>query len=71
MKLDPYINVDPDDSPYQHGEVYIWTMARRPTLTRSLSFVRTRLSRRNATTGRIYANVLRKERRGDCRRDGR
>ncbi|MCK9488219.1 MAG: CTP synthase [Xanthomonadales bacterium] len=69
MKLDPYINVDPGTmSPYQHGEVYVLDDGSETDLDLGHyeRFVRTRLSRRNAvTTGRIYANVLRKERRGD------
>src|SRR5690606_12451164 len=69
MKLDPYINVDPGTmSPYQHGEVYVLDDGSETDLDLGHyeRFVRTRLTRRNAvTTGRIYANVLRKERRGD------
>jgi len=69
MKLDPYINVDPGTmSPYQHGEVYVLDDGAETDLDLGHyeRFVRTRLSRRNAiTTGRIYENVLRKERRGD------
>jgi CTP synthase len=69
MKLDPYINVDPGTmSPYQHGEVYVLDDGAETDLDLGHyeRFVRTRLSRRNAvTTGKIYENVLRKERRGD------
>ncbi|MDZ3824713.1 MAG: CTP synthase [Pseudoxanthomonas sp.] len=69
MKLDPYINVDPGTmSPYQHGEVFVLDDGAETDLDLGHyeRFVRTRLTRRNAvTTGRIYENVLRKERRGD------
>jgi CTP synthase len=66
MKLDPYINVDPGTmSPFQHGEVYV-TDETDLDLGHYERFVRTRLSRKNSvTTGRIYENVIRKERRGD------
>ena len=69
MKLDPYINVDPGTmSPYQHGEVYVTDDGAETDLDLGHyeRFVRTRMTRRNSvTTGRIYDNVLRKERRGD------
>jgi CTP synthase len=69
MKLDPYINVDPGTmSPYQHGEVYVLDDGSETDLDLGHyeRFVRTRLTRRNAiTTGKIYENVIRKERRGD------
>ncbi len=69
MKLDPYINVDPGTmSPFQHGEVYVTDDGAETDLDLGHyeRFVRTRLSRRNSvTTGRIYDNVIRKERRGD------
>jgi len=69
MKLDPYINVDPGTmSPYQHGEVYVLDDGSETDLDLGHyeRFVRTRLTRKNAvTTGKIYENVLRKERRGD------
>ena len=69
MKLDPYINVDPGTmSPYQHGEVYVLDDGAETDLDLGHyeRFVNTRLTRRNAiTTGRIYENVIRKERRGD------
>ncbi len=69
MKLDPYINVDPGTmSPFQHGEVYVLDDGSETDLDLGHyeRFVRTRLSRKNAvTTGRIYENVIRKERRGD------
>ncbi len=69
MKLDPYINVDPGTmSPFQHGEVYVTDDGAETDLGLGhyKRFVRTRLSRKNSiTTGRIYENVIRKERRGD------
>jgi CTP synthase len=69
LKLDPYINVDPGTmSPFQHGEVYVTDDGAETDLDLGHyeRFVRTRLSQRNNfTTGRVYANVLRKERRGD------
>jgi CTP synthase len=69
MKLDPYINVDPGTmSPFQHGEVYVTDDGAETDLDLGHyeRYVRTRLTRRNSiTTGRIYENVIRKERRGD------
>ncbi len=69
MKLDPYINVDPGTmSPFQHGEVYVTDDGAETDLDLGHyeRFLRVRLSRRNSvTTGRIYENVIRKERRGD------
>jgi len=69
IKLDPYINVDPGTmSPFQHGEVYVTDDGAETDLDLGHyeRFVRTRLSRKNSvTTGRIYENVIRKERRGD------
>ena len=69
MKLDPYINVDPGTmSPFQHGEVYVTDDGAETDLDLGHyeRFVHTRLSRKNSvTTGRIYENVIRKERRGD------
>ncbi|MEJ2383903.1 MAG: CTP synthase [Xanthomonadales bacterium] len=69
VKLDPYINVDPGTmSPFQHGEVYVTDDGAETDLdlghyerfsrspTRQLN---------NATTGRIYSNVIAKERRGE------
>lgn len=68
-KLDPYINVDPGTmSPFQHGEVYVTEDGAETDLDLGHyeRFVRTRSSRRNNyTTGRIYENVIRKERRGE------
>lgn len=69
IKLDPYINVDPGTmSPYQHGEVYVTEDGAETDLDLGHyeRFVRTLMSaKNNFTTGRIYANVIRKERRGD------
>ncbi|MCI1730200.1 MAG: CTP synthase [Chiayiivirga sp.] len=69
MKLDPYINVDPGTmSPFQHGEVYVTDDGAETDLDLGHyeRFVRTRLTRKHSiTTGRIYEEVIRKERRGD------
>jgi len=69
LKLDPYINVDPGTmSPYQHGEVYVTHDGAETDLDLGHyeRFVRTTMTKRNNfTTGRIYENVIRKERRGD------
>ena len=69
LKLDPYINVDPGTmNPYQHGEVYVTEDGAETDLDlghyerfTSLSMGR----RNNFTTGRIYHDVITKERRGD------
>jgi CTP synthase len=69
LKLDPYINVDPGTmSPFQHGEVYVTEDGAETDLDLGHyeRFVRTRMGRRNNyTTGRIYSNVIQKERRGE------
>ena len=69
MKLDPYINVDPGTmSPFQHGEVYVTDDGAETDLDLGHyeRFVRTHLTRKHSiTTGRIYEEVIRKERRGD------
>ena len=69
IKLDPYINVDPGTmSPFQHGEVYVTEDGAETDLDLGHyeRFARTITTRRNNfTTGRIYENVIRKERRGD------
>jgi CTP synthase len=69
IKLDPYINVDPGTmSPFQHGEVYVTTDGAETDLDLGHyeRFVRFQASRlNNFTTGQIYENVIRKERRGD------
>lgn len=69
LKLDPYINVDPGTmSPFQHGEVFVTEDGAETDLDLGHyeRFVRTRMTQRNNyTTGRIYLNVIQKERRGD------
>ena len=69
LKLDPYINVDPGTmSPFQHGEVFVTEDGAETDLDLGHyeRYVRTRMTQRNNfTTGRIYANVIAKERRGD------
>ncbi|AOM42555.1 glutamine hydrolyzing CTP synthase [Xenorhabdus hominickii] len=69
MKLDPYINVDPGTmSPTQHGEVFVTEDGAETDLDLGHyeRFIRTKMTRRNNfTTGRVYSEVLRKERRGD------
>ncbi|MEZ5990176.1 MAG: CTP synthase [Planctomycetota bacterium] len=69
QKLDPYINVDPGTmSPYQHGEVYVTDDGAETDLDLGHyeRFTHTRITRdSNYTTGRIYSEVIRKERRGD------
>ena len=69
QKLDPYINVDPGTlSPYQHGDVYVTEDGAETDLDlghyeRFTSMRTSQLN--NCTTGRIYNNVIQKERRGD------
>ncbi|HXO43050.1 MAG TPA: CTP synthase [Thermoanaerobaculia bacterium] len=69
MKFDPYVNVDPGTmSPYQHGEVFVTDDGAETDLDLGHyeRFTHTRTSKRhNFTTGRIYASVIDKERRGD------
>ncbi len=69
LKLDPYINVDPGTmSPFQHGEVFVTEDGAETDLDLGHyeRFVRTRMGQiNNCTTGRIYSNVIAKERRGD------
>ena len=69
LKLDPYINVDPGTmSPFQHGEVFVTEDGAETDLDLGHyeRFVRTTMGRdNNFTTGQIYENVIRKERRGD------
>src|SRR3990167_2223370 len=69
LKLDPYINVDPGTmSPYQHGEVFVTNDGAETDLDLGHyeRFVRTKMTKKNNfTTGKIYENVIRKERRGD------
>jgi CTP synthase len=68
-KLDPYLNVDPGTmSPYQHGEVYVTDDGAETDLDlghyeRFTGVPANRFD--NATTGRIYSEVIAKERRGD------
>jgi len=69
QKLDPYINVDPGTlSPFQHGEVFVTDDGAETDLDlghyeRFASMTATRDN--NFTTGKIYASVIEKERRGD------
>jgi len=69
LKLDPYINVDPGTmSPFQHGEVFVTDDGSETDLDLGHyeRFVRTRMTcRNNFTTGKVYEEVLRRERRGD------
>jgi CTP synthase len=69
LKLDPYINVDPGTmSPFQHGEVFVTNDGAETDLDLGHyeRFVRTTLTQdNNFTTGQIYENAIRKERRGD------
>lgn len=69
IKLDPYINVDPGTmSPFQHGEVFVTQDGAETDLDLGHyeRFVRTTMTRRNNfTSGKIYENVIKKERRGD------
>lgn len=69
QKLDPYINVDPGTmSPYQHGEVYVTEDGAETDLDLGHyeRFINEDLNRfSNLTTGKVYWNVLNKERRGE------
>ncbi len=69
MKLDPYINVDPGTmSPFQHGEVFVTEDGAETDLDLGHyeRFIRPKMSQlNNFTTGRIYSDVIAKERRGD------
>jgi CTP synthase len=69
IKLDPYINVDPGTmSPFQHGEVFVTEDGAETDLDLGYyeRFINTRMSKHNnLTSGRIYAEVIHKERRGD------
>jgi CTP synthase len=68
-KFDPYLNVDPGTmSPFQHGEVYVTDDGAETDLDlghyeRFTHATLTRLN--NLTSGRVYANIIEKERRGD------
>lgn len=69
QKFDPYINIDPGTlNPYEHGECYVTDDGHEADLDlghyeRFLNIATSRAN--NITTGRIYQNVIRKERRGD------
>ena len=69
IKLDPYINVDPGTmSPFQHGEVFVTDDGAETDLDLGHyeRFVRTTATKlNNFTAGKIYENVIKKERRGD------
>lgn len=69
QKLDPYINVDPGTmSPFQHGEVFVTTDGAETDLDLGHyeRFIDEELNRSSSiTTGRIYSDVISKERRGD------
>ncbi len=69
QKLDPYINVDPGTmSPYQHGEVYVTEDGAEADLDLGHyeRFIDEDLNKfSNLTTGKVYWNVLNKERRGE------
>jgi len=69
MKFDPYLNVDPGTmSPFQHGEVFVTDDGAETDLDLGHyeRFTHARLSRdNNWTTGRIYEQIIAKERRGD------
>jgi CTP synthase len=69
LKFDPYINVDPGTmNPYQHGEVYVTDDGAETDLDlghyeRFTSITTSQLN--NVTSGRVYYNVIMKERKGD------
>ena len=70
LKLDPYLNVDPGTmSPFQHGEVFVTEDGAETDLDLGYyeRFLRhSKMSKsNNFTSGRIYQNVLNKERRGE------
>ena len=69
QKLDPYINVDPGTmSPYQHGEVYVTEDGAETDLDLGHyeRFIDEDLNQySNLTTGKVYSNVIAKERRGE------
>jgi CTP synthase len=69
LKLDPYINVDPGTmSPFQHGEVYVTEDGAETDLDLGHyeRFSRiTMQQKNNFTTGKVYEEVLKRERRGD------
>ena len=69
LKLDPYINVDPGTmSPFQHGEVFVTNDGAETDLDLGHyeRFIRQKLGKKNNfTAGRVYENVIERERRGD------
>src|SRR5271163_4838136 len=69
QKFDPYLNVDPGTmSPYQHGEVFVLDDGAETDLDLGHyeRFLTVKLSRaNNVTSGKIYNQVISKERRGD------
>ncbi|MBR0209894.1 MAG: CTP synthase, partial [Firmicutes bacterium] len=69
QKMDPYINVDPGTmSPFQHGEVYVTEDGAETDLDLGHyeRFIDEDLNKySNITTGKVYASVIAKERRGD------
>lgn len=69
IKMDPYINVDPGTmSPFQHGEVFVTEDGAETDLDLGHyeRFITPKMHKaNNFTTGQIYRNVLRKERRGE------
>jgi CTP synthase len=69
LKLDPYINIDPGTmSPTQHGEVYVTRDGAETDLDLGHyeRFINTKLTQKNNfTAGRVYENVIQRERRGD------
>ncbi len=69
QKLDPYINVDPGTmSPYQHGEVFVTADGAETDLDLGHyeRFIDEELNKNSSvTTGKIYSEVIKKERRGD------
>jgi CTP synthase len=69
LKMDPYINVDPGTmSPYQHGEVFVTDDGAETDLDLGHyeRFLSTRLTQANSfTTGKIYLDVIQRERRGE------
>ena len=69
QKLDPYINVDSGTmSPYQHGEVFVTTDGAETDLDLGHyeRFIDEELNKNSSiTTGKIYSDVIAKERRGD------
>src|SRR5210317_2172518 len=69
LKLDPYINVDPGTmSPFQHGEVFVTEDGAETDLDLGHyeRFTTAKMTKNNNfTSGGVYAEVIRKERRGD------